>query len=136
MAIRYVRAPDVEERVRRIAELLRLDHIDHRVICVRAEGSAARWTLARCHALPKIFQAALGVEACYIIEVIPGEFDALSEEDKTKTLIHELLHIPKAFGGGLKSHRFVNRRTVDRLYETLLRRSEQAAERESGIAFR
>ncbi len=117
MAIRYVRAPDLEDRVRRIARALAFDHIDERVICMRAEGSRAKWTLARCHALPKVFQAALGVAAHYIIEVIPGEFDRLDEAEKIKTLIHEMLHIPKAFGGGLKSHRFVRSDKVKRLYK-------------------
>ena len=129
MAIQYVRAPDVDERVQEIARVLGLRHIDERVICIRAVGSRARWTLARCHALPKVFQAALGVTAHYVIEIIPGEFDPLDEAEKTKTLIHELLHIPKAFGGGLKSHRFVNGKKVRRLYEELKRRlGKDAAE--------
>lgn len=41
----------------------------------------------------------------------------MSEEDRIKTLIHELMHIPKTFGGGFRHHDFVQRRTIDRLYK-------------------
>ena len=40
----------------------------------------------------------------------------MSEEDQMKTLVHELLHIPKAFGGGFRHHDFVQRRTIDKFY--------------------
>ncbi len=120
--IRYAHAPDIDAQVRRIAETLGLAHIDGRVVCMRSAGSRARWTLARCHALSRIMQAALGVPAHYVIEILSGPFDRLSAEEQTKTLIHELLHVPRAFGGGLKSHRYVNRRTVQKLYEAYLRR--------------
>ena len=93
-------------------------HLD-RVLCVRSRGSKARRTLARCHALPRIIQAALGVKSHYVIEVISEQFDKLKEEEQTKTLLHELLHIPKAFGGGFKGHGFVNKRKIDKLYEQL-----------------
>jgi predicted metallopeptidase len=117
MAIRYVPAPDIDARVRHIVRVLGLDHAGGRVVCMRAFGSRARWTLARCHSLAKIMQVALGVPAHYVIEIIAATFDRLSPDDQTKTLIHELLHVPRAFGGGLKSHRYVNRRTVNKLFE-------------------
>ena len=122
MTIRYAHAPDIEAQVRRIAAALGLAHIDERVVCMRSTGSRARRTLARCHALPRIMQAALGVPAHYVIEILSEPFDRLSGEERTKTLIHELLHVPRAFGGGLKSHRCVNRRAVQKLYEVYVRR--------------
>ena len=44
-------------------------------------------------------------------------FDNMSEIDKIKTLIHELMHIPKSFGGGFKYHNVVHDRNVDIMYE-------------------
>jgi len=105
-----------------IVDRLNMRHIDpERVVCVRSAGSKSRRTLARCHVLPRIMQKSLGLEAHYVIELISEKYDRLSEEEKVKTLIHELLHIPKAFGGGFRHHDYVNSRTVDGLYERLRR---------------
>ena len=41
----------------------------------------------------------------------------MSPEDKTKTLIHELMHIPKTFGGGFIHHDVVHERNVNKMYE-------------------
>lgn len=64
----------------------------------------------------------------YVIEVIAETFDRLDEEEQVKTLIHEMLHVPPSFGGGLKSHRYVTDARVDRLYEKL-REVERLARR-------
>jgi predicted metallopeptidase len=119
MGITYQRAPDIDRRVQEIARALRMEHINERVVCVRSIGSRSKWTLARCYALPRALQAALEVKPHYVIEVVGHQFDTMPEPEQTKTLIHELLHIPKAFGGGLKSHRYVNSRKVNRLYRKL-----------------
>jgi len=120
MAVKYVPAPDVQELVERIAECLGWRHLRGKVSCVRAQGSAARWTIARVHALPRVFQPVLGISPRYVIEVIPAVFDPMPEARKIETLIHELLHIPKACGGGLRSHRFVTRRRVKSLSKRCL----------------
>ncbi len=116
MSIRYHRAPDVDREVQTIARRLEMKHIVERVVCVRSEGGKARWTLARCHAMSQVFAVALDVSMHYVIEIVAETFDRLDEEEKIKTLIHELLHVPPSFGGGLKGHRFVTERRVNQLY--------------------
>ncbi|MCX6818549.1 MAG: putative metallopeptidase [Candidatus Aenigmarchaeota archaeon] len=119
--IKYSLAPDIEAKVRELAGKLGIKHDFSRVVCIRSRGSTSRRTLARCHALPRVMQVALNVKAHYVIEVISENFDVLSDVEKTKTLIHELLHIPKAFGGGFKYHNYANRKNVDILYERFVR---------------
>ncbi|MBI4668856.1 MAG: hypothetical protein HY747_06675 [Elusimicrobia bacterium] len=115
--IQYEQAEDIKARIRRIAEILGFKHLDlERTACIRSRGSASRRVLARCHGLPRIMQAALPAKPLYVIEVIAERFDKLSREEQDKTLIHELCHIPKSFGGGFKYHDCVNRRLVDKLY--------------------
>jgi predicted metallopeptidase len=116
--IKYESAPDVERRVAHIVQRLDLDHVDlRRVVCMRSRGSRSRYIMARCHALPQVFQKALGTRAHYVIEVVSEKFDSLSTEDQTRVLIHEILHIPKSFGGGFKHHDYVSRRRVEAVYE-------------------
>jgi predicted metallopeptidase len=113
----YLKAPDLDEHIFDIVQKLKMQHVKlPRVVCIRSTGSKSRHTLARCHVLPKIIQEALGIKAYYIIEAISENFDRLSKEDQTRVLIHELMHIPKTFGGGFKFHNYVNRREVERMY--------------------
>ena len=117
MAIRYQDAEDLQEQVNEIA-LLMFPHVRiNDVVCLRSFGSTSRGTIARCHALGKAMQMALGRKGFYLIEVISERFDRMSEIDRIKTLIHELMHIPKTFGGGFKFHNVVNDRNVDLMYD-------------------
>jgi predicted metallopeptidase len=119
MMINYESAEDISLRVRDIVKSLNLRHVDlERVACVRSRGSRSRYIIARCHVLNRIFQKALGIRAHYIIEVVSEKFDRLDVEEQTRVLIHEILHIPKSFGGGFKHHDYVNRRTVERAFQT------------------
>ncbi|MFH1978708.1 MAG: putative metallopeptidase [Candidatus Aenigmatarchaeota archaeon] len=121
MPIRYEKAIDLESQIIDISRKLGFDHIDlSRVICVRSYGSKARRTLARCHTLPRIMQKALDKKSHYVIEVITESFDKLSDENKTKTLIHELMHIPKSFKGGFRFHDHVTDRNVNEMYKRLI----------------
>ena len=114
----YQKAPDLDERVFDIVRKLNMEHVKlPRVVCIRSTGSKSRRTLARCHVLPKIIQEALGIKAYYIIEALSENFDSLSREDQNRVLIHELMHIPKTFGGGFKFHNVVNRREVEKMYK-------------------
>ena len=49
-------------------------------------------------------QTGMQSEPFYSIELLE-RFYAQDNRQKLETLIHELLHIPKAFGGGLKGHK-------------------------------
>lgn len=121
MYFRYERAPDVTDLLSGIIDKLGFSHIPkRRVYCYRSHGSKARNTIARVHSLPKIWQQALSEPAYYAIEVLAEQYDPLPFEEKEKTLIHELLHIPNSFGGGFRYHKnWVTRRRVEALYEAL-----------------
>jgi predicted metallopeptidase len=98
---------------------LSFDHICiDRIVFLRSHGSKSRRTLARIHGLPKIMQKALGIKAFYAIEIITENFDKLNSDEKTKTIIHELMHIPACFGGGFRQHgNYVTRKNVDKAFQ-------------------
>lgn len=103
-----------------LARALEFSHISlERLKVFKSKGSKSRRTIARIHSLPKILQLGLEMNAFYAIELISERFDRLSEEDKTKTLIHELLHIPHSFKGGFRHHQLVSTKRVQELYKKL-----------------
>jgi predicted metallopeptidase len=121
--IRYELAEDIGVEITEIIRKLEMTHIDGaRVVCVRSRGSASKRIIARCHGLPKIIQHALEIQPHYVIEIIAEQFDNLSKGERTKVLIHELMHIPHAFGGGFRSHHpYVTRKKVDKMYDRFLK---------------
>ncbi len=123
--LKYVMAGDIYCLGRDIVSVLNdcFSHIDlDRVFFVRSTGSRSS-AVARIHGLASIWRYVLGVEPMYIIEVVSENYDELSLDDKVKTIIHELLHIPYRFSGGLRPHgRFVNRYVVEKLYREYIRR--------------
>jgi predicted metallopeptidase len=118
--IAYSEAPDVKKLADEIAESLGLFHVvPQYVFCVRSRGSASIRTIARIHGLGKVWQETLNLPASYVIEVISEKYDKMIEEDKEKTIIHELLHIPKAFAGGFRPHKgYIDNQTVEHLHRT------------------
>jgi predicted metallopeptidase len=118
--IEYQRAEDVKQSADRIVRVLEQNHIDtSRIAFIRSKGSKSPSTVARIHGLGRIWRQVLQTEITYIIEVLSEKYDNISPDDKERTLIHELLHIPEAFGGGFRSHRrYVNRRRVETLHQT------------------
>ena len=116
--MRYEKAIDIQKIFEDVVKKLGLMHIKlDEVVCVRSYGSKSRGTIARCHALGKAMQLGMSLNtAFYVIEVISKQFDKLSPQDQVKTIIHELMHIPKSFGGGFKHHNIVNEKNVDRVY--------------------
>ena len=118
--ISYEEASDIREKVVEIVLAAGFVHIKaERLFCIRSHGSKTRRVIARCHSLPKIMQKVLNAYPCYVIEVISERFDRLPEEEKTKTLIHELMHIPKSFGGGFIHHNVVNSRAVQKILQKI-----------------
>jgi len=122
MQIKYESAEDILARLYDIAKKIGMEHVKFSgVYAVRSHGSGSRRTIARCHALSKIWQKCLNINAVYIIEVLTERFDRMSREEQDKVLIHELMHIPKSFGGGFIHHNIVNDRNVEKLYKTYLK---------------
>ena len=121
MPIQYSEAQDVKQLVDEITEILDLYHVVPQfVYCVRSKGSRSTRTIARIHGLGKIWQEALRRPPSYAIEVISEQYDMLGEGEKEKTLIHELLHIPKGFKGGFRPHKgFVDQKSVESLFRRL-----------------
>ena len=114
--MRYEPAPDLQDRMIKIVQTLGMPHLDiSRIQCLRSFGSSSRRTIARCHTLGKMMQKAMKTKSFYAIEFLEI-FDKLPEKDKDKTIIHELMHIPKSFGGGFRHHDFVCERNIEILY--------------------
>lgn len=121
--MQYSQAEDIKEKCASIASALDMGHIDlSRVSFMRSKGTSTRNTLARCHGLSKVMQLGMQTKAFYVIEVISEKFDKLDEEDKTKVLIHELMHIPKNFGGGFRHHNVVCHSEVERMFREYRKR--------------
>ena len=133
MPIKYELAPDIQEIVNEIAILL-YPHVKlHSVICIRSFGSSSRGTIARCHALGKAMQLALGRKGFYVIEILSNRFDKMSEGDRLRTLIHELMHIPKSFGGGFRHHDYVCERNIEIEYQKYTNfKTKQEIKKEEG----
>lgn len=124
--MKFNQAPEIKERVDKIVKVLNLEHIDHnRIVCMRSYNSKSMAT-ARIWSMPRIWQKALGLEAHYVIEVLSEKFDNMSKDDQDRTLIHELMHIPKTFSGALVPHvcfgKRINRSSVEKVYKEYMKR--------------
>ena len=113
MKMELEKAPDIQTKIENIVSVLNRKEEymylnQFRIICLRSYKSKAR-AYARIWAFPKIWQKALEIGTFYVIEVLAENFDKLSEQEKEKVLVHELLHIPKTFSGALIDHKNKNR---------------------------
>lgn len=116
--MKYIPAPDLQSRMEAIARTLAMEHIDlARVKCFRSKGSSTKRTIARCHTIGKLMQQTIGVKAHYAIEFLE-KFEKLPLTEQDKVIIHELLHIPKTFGGGFRQHDFVCEENIEKLHRT------------------
>ena len=119
------RAPDIQDLVRHVLPHLPFDYIDgKRIVCMRSFKATSR-ARARIWSFPRIWQMALKKPAHYVIEVLSQHFDKLSDDDKTRVIIHELMHIPKNFSGALVPHRGRHKRIDHRTVESLFQMYKQ-----------
>lgn len=93
-----------------------------KIHCIRSFDAKTR-AYARIWGMSRLFKEVAGIEPNYIIEVNAKRFDKLSDREKMKTLIHELMHIPKTFSGALLSHRGPHHEINDRAVERILEKS-------------
>lgn len=130
MRLKYTEAPDVKTLADEIMDYLDLFHIVPQFVhCYRSKGSKSKRTIAWIHGLGRLWQDALRKPPAYVIEVISERYDKLSDTDKEKTVIHELLHIPKGFSGGFRPHKgYVDKKRVERLHQVLLKRRSLESE--------
>ena len=120
--MKYDRAPEIKKTIEALVIELQFTHIDlTRIHCIRSFDAKTR-AYARIWGMAKLFSEVAGIPANYIIEVVSKRFDKLSEREKIKTLIHELMHIPKTFSGALLSHRGPHHAINDREVEKVIRR--------------
>lgn len=127
--MRSEKAPDVQVMMDEIIAKTSLKHVvAPRIICMRSYGAKAN-AYARIWSLPAIWREALEISPFYVVEVLSEKFDPLSEERKKKVLIHELLHIPKRFSGGLVPHVHpggrIDARAVEKIYREYSGNSEE-----------
>jgi predicted metallopeptidase len=120
--MKYEYAEDLQKLAEEISVMF-FPHVDlSNTKCYRSYGTSSRGTIARCHALNKIMQKAIGIKAVYVLEFLVERFEKLNDEDKIKVVIHELMHIPKSFGGGFIHHDVVTNRNVNKCYEEYRRK--------------
>ena len=117
--MKYKIDPEIKRQVDNLIEKLNLSHIKkERVHCIRSFDAKSR-AYARVWGMSRLFKEVAGILPHYIIEVNDRHFNKLSEREKIKTLVHELMHIPKTFSGALLPHRSryhqINNRTVEKL---------------------
>ena len=120
--MKYEYSLDWTIRTRDLAKALGLSHVDtERVSVIVSQGSKSRRTIARIHTMGKAMQMGLQQKPFYTIELISEKFFRQSSDDQTKTLIHELLHIPASFGGGFRHHKtHVNHHTVEKEFSKIV----------------
>ena len=115
--MKYEFDAELQRTAEEISKLL-FPHVDVlRVKCFRSYGSSSRNTLARCHTIGKLVQKALGIKAHYVIEFINENFEKCDENEKLRIIIHELMHIPKSFGGGFKHHDYMCDKNINFFYK-------------------
>ncbi len=119
--MQYKLAPEIKRQIRTLVKELNFTHIKpNQIHCIRSFDAKTR-AVARIWGMAKLFKEVVGIKPNYIIEVNAKRFDKMSNRDKIKTLIHELMHIPKTFSGALLPHRGRYHEISDREVEKILK---------------
>lgn len=122
--MKYSKAPDIQKIILQLVSKLNLDHIKVKNLhCIRSHDAKTR-AYARIWGMAKLFKEVAGLEPHYIIEVNARRFDKLNPHEQLKTLIHELMHIPKTFSGALLPHRGRHHRINDKEVEKIIKNLE------------
>ncbi len=122
--MKYEKAPEIQAMIEVLVKKLNFAHVKTEYVhCIRSFDAKTR-AIARIWGMPKLFSEVAGLEPHYIIEVNSRRFDRLSSREQIKTLIHELMHIPKTFSGALLSHKGRYHRINEREVEKILRNLE------------
>ena len=117
--MKYDLAPDIKTQIDYLVEKVEFTHVQkERIFCIRSIDAKTR-AIARIWGFSKIFVEVAGMLPTYIIEVNHRRYDKLPTREKTKVLIHELMHIPMTFSGALRSHKgrgfAINDREVEKI---------------------
>lgn len=119
--MKYAPAPEIKQQIEKLVQGLNLTHIKiENIHCIRSFDAQTR-AIARIWGMSRLFKEVAGIEPHYIIEVNAKKFDKQSDHEKIKTLVHELMHIPKTFSGALLSHRGPHHAINDSEVEKLLK---------------
>ncbi len=138
MNLKLKRAYEEEGLVKDIVEKFNWNYLNtEQIRCVFSKNSSAKRVLGRIWSTPKIFSEVFETKPLYIIELLENRYTRLSEKDKIKVLIHELLHIPKTFSGALSPHtkmaKTLNCKTVDSLFDEYMKLSGKEIKSEGFI---
>lgn len=119
--MQYKLAPEIKRQIRVLIKELKFVHIKpNQIHCIRSFDAKTR-AVARIWGMAKLFHEVVGIKPNYIIEVNAKRFDKMNDRDKIKTLIHELMHIPKTFSGALLPHRGRYHEISDREVEKIIK---------------
>ncbi len=123
--MKYAIATDIKNRIDELIDTLNFVHIDpSRIYCIRSFDAKTR-AIARIWGMSPLFHDVARLPVTYIIEVNAQKFDKQTPRDQLKTLVHELMHIPKTFSGALLSHKgryhAINDHEVEKIIRTIQR---------------
>jgi len=120
--MKYKPAPEIKKQITALVKKLGMDHVViDRIHCIRSFDAKTR-AIARIWGMSRLFKEVAGLEPHYIIEVNAKRFDKQHPRDQIKTLIHELMHIPKTFSGSLLSHKGPYHRINDKEVEKVMKK--------------
>ncbi|MDD4353321.1 MAG: putative metallopeptidase [Candidatus Nanoarchaeia archaeon] len=136
MNLKFQRAIVEEAIMKDIVEKLGWNYLNtDQIRCVFSKNTSTSRVIGRIWSTPRIFSEVFETKPMYVIELIDKRYSNLSDKDKVKVIIHELLHIPKTFSGALSPHKnmakTLNCKTVDALLKEYYLRSGKELKEES-----